>query len=149
MLFWRWTRRGSSFPVGLDSPLEDSPVGHGETIREDVTFHKSRRSEVELFPCRDVSEHGAVNRDRSCDEVGFDRRVNPDGQTVVADLDRSLELTVDGEIAGADNVTSHENRLANARRQTLLIKRWLHLRLCPLPLGAIRHLALRLYSNPG
>ena len=37
------------FPCWSRLSLEDSPVGYGETIREDVTFHKSRRSEIVLI----------------------------------------------------------------------------------------------------
>ncbi len=79
--------------------------GNRDARRGDVPVDRSVIANVDLFGRGDVAGHFAQDDHGFCEDFGFDLAVWPDRQDVVLEIDTAFDLTFDGEVFAAAQLT--------------------------------------------
>ncbi len=95
--------------------------GNGHARRDDVAVHGSVVADVDLLGGGDVAGHLAEDDDRLREDLCLDLSVGPNRQHMVAQLNGSFDLTLDGQILAAVQFALDDDRFADVHDISLHI----------------------------
>src|SRR5262245_9385565 len=153
----------------VDAAAEMRALGDRHARRDDVAIHRSVVADVDLLARGDVARHLAQHDDRLGKDLSLDPAVGTDRQHVIAKLNRTFDMTLNGQIFAAVQLAFDDDGLPNIhdvllhmmtslgarprnpgrhRRGRLRRSRWLSARRSD-SFIAFPHVILRLVRSPG
>src|SRR5262249_40615055 len=109
----RGLRLRSALALHVDAATEMRAFGNRHTRRHDVPVDRTVVADVDLIARRDVAGDLAEHDDGLGEDLSFDPAVRSDGQHVLAELNRALDLSFDREVFAAIELALDHDRLPN------------------------------------